>query len=183
MHREFVVAATVCAVVAGAWAQQAPDFLPGTMGTPSDANRLEWNELEVPAPPVLRKDGLIPIEVGGTFDLRYGVDPQSIALGADDVVRYVVVATSQSGVVNALYEGLRCNRAEYRVYARSSGEAWRATEMDWRSLSDPGTDARHARTIARGGACFGPAPNRSAQQIAHDLREPPDRKFGGSRAP
>jgi hypothetical protein len=182
MRREFVLAAALCAVVASAGAQQAPDFLPGTMGTPSGANR-EWNELEVPAPPVLRQDGLIPIEVGGTFDLRYGVDPQSIALGADDVVRYVVVATSRSGAVNALYEGLLCNRAQYRIYARSSGGAWRATEMEWRSLYDAGADARHARTIARGGACFGPAPNRSAQQIARDLREPPDRKFGGSRAP
>jgi hypothetical protein len=143
---------------------------------------LEWKEVEVPPPPPLRMEALAPVEVTGSVELRYGVDPQSVAIGADGVVRYVVIATSRSGAVNAIYEGLRCDRAEYRVYARSSGQSWRPVETEWRSIYE-GLEARQARAIARGGACFGPAPNRSATQIVKDLRTPDDRKFGGSSAP
>lgn len=142
----------------------------------------EWKEVEVPPPPPLRLEALVPIDVTGTVELRYAVDPQSVAIGGDGVVRYVVVATSRSGAVNAIYEGVRCDRAEYRVYARSSGQAWRAVETEWKSLYE-GVEARHARAVASGGACFGPAPNRSAQQVVRDLRTPQDRKFGGSGAP
>jgi hypothetical protein len=167
MLRKFVaLAACVCA--AAAFAQPASDT--------------DWKEAEVPPPPPLRMDGLVPIEVTGAVDLRYAVDPQSVGIGSDGVVRYVVVATSRAGAVNAMYEGVRCGRAEYRVYARSSGQGWRPVETEWRSLYE-GVEARHARAVARGGACFGPAPNRSAQQVVRDLRTPDDRKFGGSGAP
>jgi hypothetical protein len=167
MLRKFAaLVATLCA--AAAIAQPVSD--------------LDWKEVEVPPPPALRMDSLIPIAVTGAVELRYAVDPESVAIGADDVVRYVVVATSREGAVNAIYEGVHCGRAEYRVYARSSGQAWRPAQTEWRSIYD-GIEARIARAIARGGACFGPAPNRSAKQVVNDLRTQDDRKFGGSGAP
>ena len=37
------------------------------------------------------------------------------------MVRYVVVATSDSGAVNAIYEGIRCDTGRFKVYARHNG--------------------------------------------------------------
>lgn len=174
MFREAAVAAALW-IAFGSWAQQDPDFFPGTMGrSTSDP---EWREGEAPPPPSLRTAGLIPIEVSGGTELRWAVDPQSVAVGADRIVRYVVVASAGSAV-NASYEGISCDRAEYRVYARSGGQGWRIVEAEWKSLFD-GAEARHVRVIAKAGACQGHAPNGSAAQIVRDLRASPDRKFGG----
>lgn len=174
-----LAAAAAFTVACGAWAQQSPDYFPGTMGRPTDAP--DWTEMEAPPPPALRKDGLVPIEIRGGTQLRWGVDPKSVSVGADRVVRYVVVASTDS-VTNASYEGINCDRAEYRVYARSSGEGWHAVEPEWKPLS-AGGEAQHARAIARGGACQGHAPNGSPAQIVRDLGTVQGSKFGGSNAP
>jgi hypothetical protein len=178
MHRELTLAAALWAAC-GAWAQTSPDFLPGAMGKPTADP--EWAESEAPPPPALRTDGLVTIEVSGGSDLRWAIDPQSVVVGPDRIVRYVVVATTASAT-NAAYEGINCDRAEYRVYARSGGQGWRPVETAWKSLFE-GAEARHVRAIATGGACQGHAPNGSAAQIMRDLRTPHDRKFGGSSAP
>jgi hypothetical protein len=162
MRRELACALALGAAGA-AWAQPAPG----------------WNELEVPPPPAVRTSGLVAIDVPGSVDLRYGVEPASVAIGADRVVRFVVVATSRSGAVNAIYEGVRCDRGEYRVYARSSGDGWHTVESGWKSLGE-GIEARQAKAVAQAGACRGRVPNVAAAQIVSDLRAPVDRKFGGS---
>jgi hypothetical protein len=62
----------------------------------------DWRESEAPPPPALKTDGLIPLEMVGS-SLHFGVDPSSVNVGADGIVRYVVVATSSSGAVNGVY--------------------------------------------------------------------------------
>lgn len=136
----------------------------------------DWKESEVPPPPALRTEGLIPLEIPRS-SLRYGVDPKSIALGEDRIVRYVVVATGSGGAVNGLYEGLRCRTGEVKVYAHYlPGTGWsRVKDADWRPLRQP--QSRHSLAIARNGACMGDSPNRSASQIVQDLRSPVDHRF------
>ena len=135
----------------------------------------DWREAEAPPPPAVRLDGLIPIEMPRS-ELRFGVDPASISVGTDGVVRYVVVASSASGAVNAIYEAIRCGTAELRVHARySPAGGWTiAKDPLWRSLHD----SRHSLVIARNGACDGHVANRSASQIARDLRATVDTRFG-----
>ncbi|WBY00841.1 CNP1-like family protein [Ramlibacter tataouinensis] len=138
----------------------------------------DWKEAAPPPPPAVRTTGLIPIEMRSSV-LRWGVDPASISLGADGVVRYVVVARSDSGTVSALYEGLRCNTAESTVYARSSGDQWSpVADREWKPIQGSGNGARlHTLTIARTGACMGHGPNQSADRIARDLAAPVDTRF------
>jgi len=137
----------------------------------------DWREAEAPPPPALRLEGLIPLEMPRSA-LRFAVDPDSVSLGSDGVVRYVVVATSATGAVNALYEGLRCNSAVFKVYARhNAGSGWTlAKDSAWRPLHNAQA-ASHSLVIARTGACIGHSPNRSASQIVRDLRSPADRRF------
>lgn len=163
MRREAWAAALALAS-AGALAQLAP----------ADP---DWKETEAPRPPAVSTTGLIPLEVRGS-SLKIGVDPASITIGADRVVRYVLVATSESGVVNAYYEGIRCNGGDVKVYARHDPDkGWVAMpEAEWTALQS----GRHARTslqVARLGACVGNAPNGTARDIARDLRGSPEHRF------
>ena len=64
----------------------------------------DWRETDAPPPPAIKLDGLIPLDMPRSA-LRFGVDPASVSLGSDSIVRYVVVAVSATGAVNALYEG------------------------------------------------------------------------------
>ena len=129
----------------------------------------DWKEVDAPPPARLRTDRLIRIELPESA-LRFGVDPASIALGSDGIVRYVVVATSSTGAVNAFYEGVRCSTGEVKVYARHTPDSgWvPLKDAQWGSLHDT-RPSRHSLVIARTGACVGGAPNQSVAQIVRDL--------------
>jgi hypothetical protein len=139
----------------------------------------DWKEAEAP-PPALELDGLIPIEQPGS-SLRFGVAPGSVTVGSDGIVRYVVVAKSSSGAVNAMYEGIRCSTGQFRVYARYNPSGSWVPNKDalWRSIHEA-QPSRHTLTIARTGACIGDGTNRSAEQIVRDLRGSVDHRFEGS---
>jgi hypothetical protein len=137
----------------------------------------EWNEGPVPDAPALKTDALIPIEIEGS-DLRFGIDPASVSVGKDRVVRFVFVATSRSGAVNAFYEGVHCERATYRLYARHSpSQGWRTVEAEWKPLEE-GVEGRFAWQAARAGVCSGRVPGGTAPQIIDALKTPADRKTG-----
>jgi hypothetical protein len=137
----------------------------------------DWKESEAPAPPALRVERLVPLEVPAS-SLRFGVDPNSVTLAADGVVRYVVVATGSGGAVNGFYEGLRCNTGEVKVYARHNPDSgWvPVRDAQWQPLHSV-PHSRHSLHIARNGACVGHGPNGNAAQIVRDLRSGPDRRF------
>lgn len=158
-------AAALLVAACVARAQLVPD--PGAAATP----------LPPPPPPPLKLEGLVPLEIPGSA-LRFGIDPGSISVGSDKVVRYVVVARSTSGVVNAMYEGIRCQSGEFAVYARHSGSGgWSVlSEPSWRPLQDQ-RNSRHSLLIARSGACNGRGVNGSADQIVRDLSSPVDHRF------
>lgn len=169
--------------LAGAFAAAWAADLGAPPGTPDNSNipeRPEWKEMDTPPPSALRTTGLIPIEVEGSR-LSFGVDPASISIGNDGVVRYVVVAQSTGGAVNAMYEGLRCDGGLVKVYARySPGQGWvPASDAEWQPVRAGTAITRHSLAIARGGACKDTAPNGTASQIALDLKAPVDRRFLG----
>jgi hypothetical protein len=163
MHRS-LLALAVAGACLGASAQVAP-------------NDPDWKELEAPPPPALHTTGLIPFDVPGS-SLHWGIDPASVRVGNDRIVRYVVVATSASGTVNAMYEGIRCDAAQVRVYARHNPDSgWvRASSADWVPLQST-PNSRHSLAIASSGVCQGDAPNGTATDIVNDLRAPVDRRF------
>ena len=136
-----------------------------------------------PTPPPLDVTDLISLEIPGSA-LRFGVAPGSVSIGSDRIVRYVVVATSASGVVNAIYEGIRCETGDFQVYARHTPDSgWvAAKEPLWRSLHAQPT-SRHSLLIARTGACVGRGANRSATQVVRDLRSPVDSRFSNEARP
>ena len=137
-----------------------------------------WKEVEAPPPPALRTQGLIPLETSSTIALRFGVDPASVSVGPDRVVRYVVVATSPTGTVNAMYEGVRCNTAQVKVYAHHNPDTgWvPARDAEWQPLQNR-PNSRHSLVLARTGACVGNGTSGTASDIVRALRTPADARF------
>jgi len=146
----------------------------------------QWQEGSVPPPPSFSTQGLVPFEVGVDTPLRFGLVPDSLQLGADGVIRYVVVAQSAGGAVNVFYEGLRCRTQEMRTYARWSptqlplpapfaaqAGQWRsAGETRWQGWRDHAA-GRPAWALARAGLCDGAAPNGRPAQMLQALRQNP----------
>ena len=131
----------------------------------------DWKELETPAPPAFELSRLVPFDVSINSTLKFGVDPATITIGQDGVVRYVIVARSGSGTVNAMYEGLRCSTGEMRTYARynASGGWARTTDSEWRSVF-ANAATRHTLMFAKQGGCTDNAPPRSVNDIVRSLR-------------
>lgn len=138
----------------------------------------DWKESQVPPPPAFNAEKLLPVDVGAATALSFGIDPATLSVTKDGIVRYVVVASSRTGAFNAMYEGIRCATGEYKVYARyNTGSGWNAVSAPtWQSLY-AASPSRHTLRIARAGICRGNAPNYSVEQIVRDLRTLPDKKF------
>jgi hypothetical protein len=132
-------------------------------------------EIQAPPPPAFSMDHLIDIEMPAITSIRLGVDPATIKLGSDGVVRYVAVMRSTIGsAVSANYAAIRCATGEYKLYARHYAKGdWRpVANPDWVPLS-PDSASRYALRIARAGACRDASSNTSTAQILKDLRGGP----------
>lgn len=134
----------------------------------------DWKETEVPAPPAFNKERLIPIDMPKYVTLRFGVDPATLTITPDGIVRYVMVAANATGSISAMYEGIRCATGEVKTYARyaSSGKWSPVPDPQWRGLTD-NLPSRHALALARQGACDGRAATaNSATAIVNALKNP-----------
>jgi hypothetical protein len=120
----------------------------------------------LPPPPSYSKHKLVPIEMPPYVTLKVGVDPNTIDITADGVMRYVVVMHNASGSVTAAYEGIHCAKGEVKTYARvNSTGAWVfATQPQWRSLAN-NSGTRHAQAIALQGGCEGVSSGRREDVI------------------
>lgn len=112
----------------------------------SDYEEKRWEEIEAQIPPFPRPESLVSFYVSATTDNKFMVDRESIAVGADGVVRYTLVVTSPSGAQNVSYEGLRCSSAERRLYAFGrSDKTWsRARSNQWVRIQGSTLNRHHA---------------------------------------
>jgi hypothetical protein len=126
----------------------------GMAQTGNGLDNPDWQEELVPPPPAFSKDGLIPLEMPPHVSVKVGVDPASITVGADGVVRYVIVMTNATGSTNAVYEGIRCISDEVKTYARysTSGQWSMLANAAWKAVND-NMPSRHAQAFARQGGC------------------------------
>jgi hypothetical protein len=127
---------------------------------------IESLEEVLPTPPSYSKDGLIAIGMPPYVTVKIGVDPKTIAIAADGVLRYVVVMRNASGSDTVAYEGIHCAKGEVKTYARvNSAGAWVfVTQPQWRSLAN-NFGTRHAQSIALQGGCEGVSSGRREDVI------------------
>ncbi len=125
-----------------------------TLGAWAQEEQPDWKESEAPQAPTFNKDRLLPLDMPHYVTLKFGVDPATLVITPDGIVRYVVVASNASGSISAMYEGIRCATGEVKTYARfsSSGKWSPVQNPQWRRLND-NVPSRHAQALASQGVC------------------------------
>ena len=116
----------------------------------------DWKESSTPTAPAFSADKVLPLNMPIYVTLKVGIDPNTLTITPDGIVRYVVVTRNASGSVNALYEGIRCATGEVKTYARANGSGvWSmVAEPTWRHFTD-NLPSKHAWVFARQAACDG----------------------------
>ncbi len=133
----------------------------------------DWKELKVPPPAKFNVERMVPIEMPRYVSVKVGVDPDSLNIGADGIVRYVMIALSSSGNVNAMYEGIWCLKGEVKTYARlnSDGKWDPVDDAQWSPLNG-NQRSMHALAFARQAVCDGRAAAASTpQEIIRKLKQ------------
>lgn len=133
---------------------------------------VDWKEAQVPPPPAFNESRLMSIEMPPYMNLKFGVDPATISVTGDGVVRYVVVASNRAGgAINAFYEGVRCATEEMKTYARYNSGAWQAvTEPEWKRIGD--LNSSYTKALSEQALCRGHAPRASVSRMIEQLRNP-----------
>lgn len=119
---------------------------PAIAETEDDVEVALWKEAQVQLPPFPKPENLLPIYVSAATQNEFFVDGTSIAVGADGVVRYVLVIRTSGGAMNTSYEGMRCETLERRIYAsgRLDGSWSQARNGQWKRIRDEVANRYHA---------------------------------------
>jgi hypothetical protein len=137
---------------------------------PADANDPDaprfWEEAEVKIPTAPPSKDLKPFYVSAITQLQFALDAPSIAFGKDEVIRYVIVITTPSGAQQVSYEGIRCEKYEWRLYATMQKDgAWhKSANSRWQLIRNTGHNSYHA-SLAKDAFCDNSIPRRSAKEI------------------
>ena len=147
----------VCALVALSGAALAQD---------------NWREAASIQPPAtFSLDQLQTFDVAPNSSLVFGVDPATLTIGADGVVRYVVVIRSPSGALNVFFEGIHCRTGEMKTYANwDRDSAWTLSKNpQWQKLSAM-SSTQHSARLARDSICDGPSPNGTTKNMLRTMQ-------------
>lgn len=92
-----------------------------------------WKELAASLPPFPKDENLFEFNVSSATSNKFMIDTASISVGSDQVVRYTVVVESPRGARTINYEGMRCEPAEYKIYAfgQTDGKWTGNTRAKW----------------------------------------------------
>jgi len=101
---------------------------------------LKEDAVVIPSYPLA--DDLIEVSLAlPEFPFTLFIDPQSLSIGKDRVIRYTAVLRSSNGVENVSYEGILCNHSKVQRYAYGSGGQFRPVRnRGWRFIRKDGQD-------------------------------------------
>lgn len=111
-----------------------------------DDENKPWEEIAIQLPAAPQADDLISFYVSPTATQSFSVDGKSLSVGSDGVVRYTLVAVSQSGAKSVSYEGIRCATFEKKIYAigRDDGTWSRSRRDKWEGIVRGNANRQHA---------------------------------------
>ena len=142
-----------------------------------DPDALKWAEAEIQLPAFPQEVNLREFYVSELTTHKFYIDTSSLSVGADGVVRYVLVVRTSGGATNFSYEGIRCASRELKIYASgrqdrkdSQGGQWsKARRGEWRPIENKPVNRHHA-ALARGLFCPNGIPIRTPAEGQEALR-------------
>lgn len=127
----------LCATVVGTFALVAPaaaQDAPGRIeGLPMQAQQVQPGAVvHFPARVPSGDSTLLAVPLpSATGSLHFMIDPASVSRPETPLVRYTLIARSDSGFRNVSYEGLNCANDTWHIYA-----TWRADARSWEANAD-----------------------------------------------
>ncbi|MEK7435729.1 MAG: CNP1-like family protein [Pseudomonadota bacterium] len=114
-----------------------------TFGFGEKKGRRDSDAAKLTLPRYPEPENYLPFEVSATTPFAFFVDAKSVSVGADNVVRYSLIAKSAEGALNVSFEGLRCGEHQVRLYAvGQSDKTWtEVRKSHWEPLR---LDSRNA---------------------------------------
>lgn len=111
-----------------------------------DYIRKSWQEGEFVLPDPPREGSLREFYVSAMAENRFFVDTATLSIGADGVVRYVLLVLTHGGARNVSFEGMRCDTREWRIYAsgRADGSWSKARSDSWLPVRDAAVNRHRA---------------------------------------
>lgn len=130
-----------------------------------------WVEEEVVFPPPPQAESLREFYVTASSPNTFLIDESSLNVGADGVVRFILVIRTRGGAESVSFEGIRCTTSERRIYAhgRPDGEWVAAKRATWERLRASTYNMPHA-VLAVQHFCDGKIAPRSRAAALHGLR-------------
>jgi len=135
-----------------------------------------WKEQGVvlPAYPDTDSPDLIEVDLFlNNFPFRMFIDPTSVSVGEDRIVRYTAVFKSSSGAINVFYEGMRCTNGQYRRYAYGGQNGFQLSgNSRWQFIrSSTGGSDRYLKVLRNRFICRGVSPGKP-DAVLRRLRAP-----------
>ncbi len=111
-----------------------------------DFEEKPWVEEKTVIPDFPKTENLIEFAVGPTERNRFYVDGTTISIGADGIIRYVLVLKTTGGAINVTLEGMRCATRELKLIAvgRSDGGWEKILKPVWRTIENKLVNQHHA---------------------------------------
>ena len=127
-------------------------------------------EAPLPAFPVMKN--LLTVDTGPTARQAFAIDPASLSIADQYVVRYTVVATSSSGAKNVSFEGINCMSMQFKRYAYGTrdGKWVRPREEKWAPISSMAQNQFH-HTVRQFFFCQAGFPAGTPQDILDRVRD------------
>ena len=148
-----------------------------------DPDAPKWQEEQLQLPTYPQETTLLPFYVSEITTHRFFVDGATLSVGKDGVIRYVLVIKTGGGATNITFEGIHCDRREYKTYAAGRHDGtWSASrKSEWRRIENKPINRHHA-ALSRdlfcpgGGSIQAAEEGRNALKLGqHPLAPRPDR--------
>lgn len=125
----------------------------------------EWREGEVQFPSYPAPENLLSLYVSAATANKFFIDGATLSVGADGVIRYVLVVETPQGGRNVTFEGMRCEARARRIYAsgRADGSWSKARKDEWVRIQDAYANRQHAALFLEYFCPFGNAVRNAAE--------------------
>jgi len=139
----------------------------------SEEEQKPWQELEIEPPAFPGQENLLEFYVSPATTNKYFIDASTLAVGADHVVRYVLVVKTSGGATNVSFEGINCKEGSWKHYATGRNDkTWaksRASRIEWRPIENKPVNRHHA-ALSRDLFCPGGIAIHTADEGRNALR-------------
>lgn len=131
-----------------------------------------WQEADTEFPAAPTAANLREIYVSAVATNNYFIDEATLTVGADRVVRYVLVVVASGGARTVSFEGMHCDSGKWKLYAsgRPDGSWARARVSEWREIENKPVNRHHA-ALSRDYFCPDGGPIRDANEGRRLLKQ------------